>query len=196
MRISRIDLHEVHVPDRPWAWSDEVFGMPAHRREPVVILVVRTDEGLEGLGEVNLRFDLGLITSEVTGWLGLDPLRLNLAELTAPGSTRVSERLRYAFECAVLDIRGKALGCPVSELLGGRLRERVPVALCTGYKTAENTAQDAAWGWEHGFRTYKTLCVDRRRGQGRARPRPTVSLSPFPSSVEGRKARARGRHKE
>ncbi|MEW6754244.1 MAG: 4Fe-4S binding protein, partial [Candidatus Latescibacterota bacterium] len=41
----------------------------------------------------------------------------------------------------------------------------------------------------------KTLCVDRRRGQGRARPRPTVSLSPFPSSVEGRKARARGRHK-
>ncbi|MEW6753507.1 MAG: hypothetical protein AB1505_21365, partial [Candidatus Latescibacterota bacterium] len=45
------------------------------------------------------------------------------------------------------------------------------------------------------YKGYKTLCVDRRRGQGRARPRPTVSLSPFPSSVEGRKARARGRHK-
>ena len=39
------------------------------------------------------------------------------------------------------------------------VRERVPVSLCTGYKTVENTARDAVWGWEHGFRTYKMKCI-------------------------------------
>lgn len=159
MRIARVDLFEVDVPDRRWAWSDEVFGMPGHRRDHVVIVVVRTDEGTDGLGEVNLRFDRRLVEEEVAGWVGLDPLRLNLAVTTAPGSTVVSERLRYAFESAVLDIRGRVLGCSVSELLGGRLRERVAVSLCTGYKTVENTARDAAWGWEQGFRTYKMKCI-------------------------------------
>jgi L-alanine-DL-glutamate epimerase-like enolase superfamily enzyme len=51
------------------------------------------------------------------------------------------------------------LGCPVSELLGGALRDRIPLSLCTGYKTVENTARDAVWGWEHGFLTYKMKCI-------------------------------------
>jgi L-alanine-DL-glutamate epimerase-like enolase superfamily enzyme len=159
MHISHVDLYEVSVPDRKWAWSDDVFGMPAHRRDHVVILVVKTDAGVDGLGEVNLRFDRSLVEAEVAGWVGLDPLDLNLATATGAASQVVSERLRAAFECAILDLRGKVLGCPVSELLGGRVRERVPVSLCTGYKTPENTAMDAAWGWEQGFRTYKMKCI-------------------------------------
>jgi L-alanine-DL-glutamate epimerase-like enolase superfamily enzyme len=55
------------------------------------------------------------------------------------------------------------MGCSVSELLGGALRERVAVSLCTGYKTPENTAQDATWGWAQGFRTYKMKCIDPAR---------------------------------
>ena len=153
MKITHVDLYEVFVPDRPWAWSDEVFGMPGHRKDRGVLLVVRTDAGVDGLGEVTLRFERSVVEEEVVSWRGLDPLALNLAA-TAAGS-----RLPAAFECAVLDIRGKVLGCPVSELLGGAVRERVPVSLCTGYKTVENTAKDAVWGWEQGFRTYKMKCI-------------------------------------
>jgi len=153
MKITQVDLYEVDVPDRHWAWSDEVFGMPGHRRDHVLIIVVRTDAGVDGLGEVNLRFDRELAEEEVASWVGLEPLRLNLA------SAAPHPQLRAAFECAVLDIRGKVLECPVSELLGGAVRERVSVSLCTGYKTVENTARDAAWGWEQGFRTYKMKCI-------------------------------------
>ena len=32
MKITQVDLYEVDVPDRPWAWSDEEFGMPGHRK--------------------------------------------------------------------------------------------------------------------------------------------------------------------
>ena len=154
MKITGVDLFEVDVPDRRWAWSDEVFGMPGHRKHSYLFLLVQTDDGGDGIGEVSLRgLDRALVEAEVAAWPGLDPLTLNLA--AAPPRP---ELLR-AFESAILDIRGKVLGCPVSELLGGRVRERVPVSLCTGYKTVENTAEDAVWGWEQGFRTYKMKCI-------------------------------------
>jgi muconate cycloisomerase len=153
MKITQVDIYEVDVPDRPWAWSDDVFGMPGHRKDHILFFVARTDEGIDGVGEVNLRFDRPLAEEEAAKWVGLDPLRLNLA------TASLDPPFGIAFECAVLDIRGKVLGCPVSELLGGAGRDRVPVSLCTGYKTVENTARDAAWGWEQGFRTYKMKCI-------------------------------------
>ena len=153
MKITQVDLYEVDVPDRPWAWSDEVFGAPGHRQDHILLIAVRTDAGVDGLGEVNLRFSRALAEAEVATWVGLEPLRLNLAAATP------HPQLAAAFECAMLDIRGQALGCPVAELLGGAVRERVPVSLCTGYKTVENTARDAVWGWENGFRTYKMKCI-------------------------------------
>lgn len=160
MKITHVDLYEVNVPDRPWAWSDEVFGMPTHRKDPILFLAVRTDAGVDGLGEVTLRFDRELVEEEVARWLGRDPLSLNLAAATSPPEPNAAfAETRAAFECAILDIRGKVLGCPISELLGGAVRERIPVSLCTGYKTVENTAKDAVWGWEHGFRTYKMKCI-------------------------------------
>jgi len=160
MKITHVNLYEVDVPDRRWAWSDDVFGMPGHRLNHIVILHVRTDAGIDGLGELNLRFDRRLVEEEVAGWVGLDPLNLNLAAAAAAPDTSVaSPALRSAFECAALDIRGRSLGCPVSELLGGAVRDRIPVSLCTGYKTVENTAEDAAWGWDRGFRTYKMKCI-------------------------------------
>ena len=160
MKITHVDLYEVDVPDRPWAWSDDVFGMPGHRQDHLVFLVVHTDEGIDGLAEVTLRFDRALIEEEVGTWVGMDPLVANLAVAAAgPESTPASRPLKMAFECAVLDLRGKVLGCPVSELLGGAVRDRIPVSLCTGYKTVENTATDAAWGWDQGFRTYKMKCI-------------------------------------
>ena len=154
MKITAVDLFEVDVPDRRWAWSDEVFGMPSHRDHPYIFLLARTDDGVDGIGEVSLRdFDRALDEAEVAEWPGRDPLTLNLATASP------CPELRRAFESVVLDIRGKVLGCPISELLGGRVRERVPVSLCTGYKTVQNTAEDAAWGWEQGFRTYKMKCI-------------------------------------
>ena len=152
MKIAAVDLYEVHVPDRPWAWSDEENGMPAHRRDGNLLVVVRCDEGVEGLGELGLRgVDRAAVAAAAEGWIGLDPLR----QSRLPQGALAAE----AYECAALDIRGKVLGCPVSELLGGAVRDRVPVTLCTGYKTVENTAADAVWGWERGFRTYKMKCI-------------------------------------
>ena len=151
MKIRSVDVYEVDVPDRPWAWSDEENGTPSHRAVPYFLLVAHTDEGIDGLGELAKGTSRAAVEEAVASWTGIDPLR---TAACAPGTVAAS-----AFECVALDIRGKVLGCPVSELLGGAVRDRIPVTLCTGYKTVENTARDAVWGWERGFRTYKMKCI-------------------------------------
>ena len=78
------------------------------------------------------------------------------------------------FEAAILDLRAQALGVPVHQLLGGRLRAWVPVTQCTGYKSTENTAKDAQWGWEQGFRHYKMKCITAAETTAEARLRYVV----------------------
>ena len=38
---------------------------------------------------------------------------------------------KCAIETALLDAQGRRLGVPVSELLGGRVRDRLPVFACS-----------------------------------------------------------------
>jgi len=98
------------------------------------IVEVETDSGLIGLGEVG-----GGGESAEAAFRGLrpyllghDPARLEeLRFLIAnPTASLYNNRtqLLAALEFACLDVLGQAWGVPVSELLGGRLRDRVPFA--------------------------------------------------------------------
>ncbi|MET8946473.1 enolase C-terminal domain-like protein [Streptomyces sp. NPDC004542] len=69
-----------------------------------------------------------------------------------PASAFDVRRVRSALEVACLDAQGKLLGRPVTDLLGGRLRDSVPYAGYLFHKWAEHPAQDGrpavpdAWG--------------------------------------------------
>ena len=151
MKITRITHHVVNVPETRWWWSDDVYGQPAYRRADRDVVEVETDEGLTGLTEISRDTPADVIQESLSSWPGMDVLAVNLAE---PQSA-----LAASFEQAVLDIRGQALGVPIWQLLGGRLRDRVPSAQITGYKTPEHTAEDAQRGWDLGFRAYKMKCI-------------------------------------
>lgn len=151
MKISRIRLYIVNVPERKWWWSDEVYGQPAHQRSEHGIAEVETDAGLVGLTQIERNTPTQTMVSVLNSWLGQDILQINLSLIFSP--------MRLSFEQAVLDLRGQALGVPIWQLLGGQLRNQIPVTQCTGYKTPEHTADDAQWGWEQGFRAYKMKCV-------------------------------------
>ncbi len=98
------------------------------------IVEVETDEGLVGLGEMG-----GGGESAEAAFLALksylvghDPARLEeLRFLIAnPTASLYNNRTQMlaAIEFACLDILGQKWGVPVSEILGGRLRDRVPFA--------------------------------------------------------------------
>jgi glucarate dehydratase len=98
------------------------------------IVEVETDEGLVGLGEMG-----GGGESAEAAFRGLKPylaghdparleeLRFAIANPTASLYNNRTQLLA-AIEFACLDILGQRWGVPVSEILGGRLRERVPFA--------------------------------------------------------------------
>ncbi|MFP6647420.1 MAG: enolase C-terminal domain-like protein [Candidatus Latescibacterota bacterium] len=154
MKITKITLHLVNVPETHWWWSDDEHGQPGHQCDEHFVAEVETDDGFTGLTQIERMTAHTVVEETVRGWLGTDVLRVNLAQRPSA--------LCKSFEQAVLDLRGQALGVPVWQLLGGRLRDRVPITMCTGYKTPEHTGEQAAAGWEQGFRWYKMKCCTGR----------------------------------
>jgi galactonate dehydratase len=96
---------------------------------------VETDSGLYGVGEAGLKRRGTAIAEVVKGFepdlLGADPSRIeHLWQVMFrggffPGGV-VQASAVSAVDIALWDIKGKALGVPVYELLGGRTRDRVP----------------------------------------------------------------------
>lgn len=91
------------------------------------VLELVTDEGLVGLGEVGGGDQRGALMKLKPRILGLDPFHLETIKLKVLRSIYYlsNARLYGAIEMACLDIMGKALNRPVSDLLGGRVRDRI-----------------------------------------------------------------------
>jgi len=98
------------------------------------IVEVETDEGLVGLGEMGGGGESAedVFRALKSYLVGHDPARLEeLRFLIAnPTASLYNNRTQMlaALEFACLDILGQKWGVPVSEILGGRLRDRVPFA--------------------------------------------------------------------
>lgn len=98
------------------------------------IVEVETDTGLIGLGEMggggeSAEAAFQALKSYLVGHdpARLEELRFLIANPTASLYNNRTQMLA-ALEFACLDILGQRWGVPVSEILGGRLRERVPFA--------------------------------------------------------------------
>ena len=98
------------------------------------IVEVETDDGLIGLGEMGGGGESAEAQFRaMKGYLvGRSPARLEEMRflIANPTASLYNDRTQIlaALEFACLDILGQAWGVPVSEILGGRLRDRVPFA--------------------------------------------------------------------
>ncbi|RYY23041.1 MAG: glucarate dehydratase [Chitinophagaceae bacterium] len=93
------------------------------------ILEIITDEGVIGLGEVGGGDQRAALQKLKPRILGLDPFHLELIKLKVLRSIYYmsNARLYAAIEMACLDIQGKILNRPLSDLLGGSVRDKVPM---------------------------------------------------------------------
>jgi glucarate dehydratase len=156
MIITQINVTPVAFKDPPLLNAAGVHEPWALR----TIVEVVTDEGLTGLGETY--GDLGHLNKVrecAQTLVGLDVHHTNAmyARVAATvgdavtdfhGLTGVStkeksiDRVFSPFEVACLDIRGKAAGVPVVDLLGGRVRDAVPYSAYLFYKWAGHPGQE------------------------------------------------------
>src|SRR5881396_1732029 len=98
------------------------------------IVEVETDEGITGLGEMGGGGESAeAVFRAMKAYLvGHDPARMEEMRflIANPTASLYNNRTQIlaALEFACLDIMGQKWGVPVSEILGGRLRDRVPFA--------------------------------------------------------------------
>ncbi|PWU02978.1 MAG: hypothetical protein C5B51_19730 [Terriglobia bacterium] len=97
-----------------------------------------------------------------------DALRVQFLEECKPGADLA--KAYCSVEIALYDLAGKARGVPVSELLGGRVRDRIRLYASAGlYLSCDSYTAEAAVIEKKGFRAYKM-----RVAQGAERDLETV----------------------
>jgi galactonate dehydratase len=125
MKITSVEIWDVSCPNLPW-------------HHPVIIRV-NTNEGISGLGEVGLAYGTGhsggaaYVKNLAENFLlGADPMRTEALWDTmfrgtfwAQGGGPVVFGGMSAVDIACWDIKGKALGQPVYQLLGGKTNSKL-----------------------------------------------------------------------
>lgn len=93
------------------------------------VLELITDEGVVGLGEVGGGDQRGALLKLKPRIIGLDPFHIETIKLKVLRSIYYlsNSRLYGAIEMACLDIQGKVLNRPLCDLLGGAVRDRIPM---------------------------------------------------------------------
>src|SRR5712692_1004953 len=148
MKITRVRLYESPL-SRP------------HFNQSFHIVTVETDQGITGIGEGGSR-DTVQECAEML--IGEDPTRIDHCwQLMFRGRFYPAGREKLdaigALDMALWDIKGKALGVPVHQLLGGPSREHIE-CYATSFPNKGTPAETARACIESGFRAYRTSVVD------------------------------------
>ena len=100
---------------------------PGYLMRTVVELI--TDEGIVGLGEVGGGDQRGALMKLKPRIVGMDPFDLEAIKMKTLRTIYYlsNSRLYGALEIACLDIQGKAAGVPMNQLLGGKVRDAIPM---------------------------------------------------------------------
>jgi glucarate dehydratase len=135
MRISDVSFHKVNIPfEAPLRWSGGVEDGWTR-----CIVRMRTDDGLEGIGETQGgEPTLVQLHAVQEYFLGEDPFDLEHILKQAwwvPFYHGTTGRLAISgLEMACWDLMGKATGRPLCQLLGGKLRTEIPFAAYVFYR--------------------------------------------------------------
>ena len=129
------------------------------------IVEVETDNGLIGLGEMGGGGEsaVAAIRALKTYLIGRDPAKLEELRflLANPTASLYNNRTQMvaAIEFACLDLLGQAWGVPVSEILGGRVRDRVSFASYLFFRYANADGKGTVRSLDHVIAKARELKV-------------------------------------
>lgn len=129
-----------------------------------LLIRLETDDGITGWGEMKVpSMAVGaavveeLLAPELLGRSVAEPAGFVDAFRTMASTDYLDPRpLLGGAEMAMWDAHGKTLDVPVHQLLGGKVRDRYPIAFCVGLQRPAEAGEQAAFALEQGFTTLKT----------------------------------------
>jgi muconate cycloisomerase len=168
VKITEVEAFTVALP---WRRLHKM-AFPSGKLGNYVIVRVRTDEGIEGLGESTVLKEWGgdhgryfgespeptvSLISGVLGptLVGTDPFAIERAHREMDLAVKGYPYAKTALDEALHDIKGKALGVPVYELLGGLWRREIPIAHSLGWMEIDEALAEAKAAVDEGIRTIK-----------------------------------------
>jgi galactonate dehydratase len=130
------------------------------------IVTVETDAGITGIGEGGSKDTVEQCAAMI---IGEDPSRIEyLWQMMYRGYFYPAGREKLdalgAIDLALWDLKGKALGVPVYELLGGFNRKHME-CYATSFPNKGSLKESARACMEAGFRAYRTSVADPGNGQ-------------------------------
>ena len=130
-------------------------------KRDAMLIRVEADNGLVGYGpgegsEAAERIIRETISPWLEGRVLRDADALRVQFQAGPGADRKTSHVYGTVEVALYDLLGKFHGAPISELLGGRVRDRIALYGSAGmYQPPEGYAREAVLAKEMGFTAYK-----------------------------------------
>lgn len=158
MKITDIQFTPVTIPFKSvFAWR---FGLRS--KISCVIIQVKTDEGIVGLGETDY---LGpwmeeLLRNIAPLFIGENPFNIEtlLSKVYEQGFVFWMDAVAYplcGIEMALWDIMGKAMNVPLYSLFGGKFREEIPCVGYAGFLPPDKVGKAAQGYVDQGFKTVK-----------------------------------------
>ena len=132
-----------------------------HFNQSFHIVTVETDQGIMGIGEGGSRDTISQCAAMI---IGEDPFRIDhLWQMMFRGYFYPAGREKLdalgAIDLALWDLKGKALGVPVYELLGGFSRDHLE-CYSTGFPSKGSLKETARACLEAGFRAFRYATAD------------------------------------
>jgi L-alanine-DL-glutamate epimerase-like enolase superfamily enzyme len=161
MKITQVEIIPLDIPfQMPFRVSYGAV-VPGN----FVVIKIVTDEGVVGIGNSsgftrgtgNTRESAMALMKEVasTVLLGQDPLNTEKLLAQTEGVLGGNLAILAHFDCALYDLKGKILNVPVFQLLGGLVRERIPLEWIIMMDDPEVQADVALRYINAGFRSIK-----------------------------------------
>ena len=168
MKITQIETIPIRLPTRrvhQWASLTTPIGV-------YVIIKLHTDEGLIGFGEAPVLKDWGgdhgkyfgetpqttihIINDILAPALaGQDPCRFEALHALMDKAVKGYPYCKAAIDAALYDVVGKKFAMPAYQLLGGLVRERVPIAHSLGLMEIDKAVDEAMQAKAEGVKTIK-----------------------------------------
>jgi L-alanine-DL-glutamate epimerase-like enolase superfamily enzyme len=163
MQITHIETIPLLVPIKPFLAIRSSQGV--HNASPFLLVKAHTDAGIIGLGEASCtplwsgedhHTAAHFIETQLAPvLLGKDPRDISALtrqmETVLPGNPFT----KSALQMALWDILGKSAGLPLYRLLGGKVREAVPLKFSISGQAPDKAAEIARWAVQQGFQAVK-----------------------------------------